>query len=196
VAAALLGLAGFLVLFGVEPAQLRGRGALARVLLVAGRAVVVAGHLLALALSPLLPVSAALRVAGGILATTGLLLLLQSLVFELPRSGAPPLLVTTGTYALVRHPGVLWFAVWMAGLAAASGARDLAVAGPLWFAANAAYAWVEDRVTFPKLFGPAYRAYGAEVPMFVPSAASLRRFARTFRLLRPGSSSGSDGGGR
>jgi protein-S-isoprenylcysteine O-methyltransferase Ste14 len=202
--ATLVGVAGFLVLLWVEPAGLAGRRILERALLASGRAMVVGAHLLALLLSPYLSVPAGLRFAGTPVALAGFLLLLQSLVFELPvdrstgRPGGPRRLTSTGTYALVRHPGVLWFALWMAGLAAVSGARDILFAAPVWIATNAAYAWAEDRFTFPRMFGAAYEAYRRQVPMFLPTRASLVRFRRSFRAFRPGATGDSgpvSGGG-
>jgi protein-S-isoprenylcysteine O-methyltransferase Ste14 len=201
--ATLVGVAGFLVLLWVEPAGLDGRRILERVLLASGRAMVVGAHLLLLLLSPYLPVPAGVRLAGAPVALAGFLLLLQSLIFELPmtrssgRPDGPRRVVSTGTYALVRHPGVLWFALWMAGLAAVSGARDLLFAAPVWVAADAAYAWAEDRFTFPRMFGAAYEAYRRQVPMFLPTRASLVRFRRSFRAFRPGvtGESGSVAGG-
>lgn len=195
-AGALLGVAGFFVLLWVEPAELAGRRTLGRALFTTGRGMVVGAHVLVLVLSRYLPVPLGVRLAGAPVAVGGFLLLLQSLVFELPRARSarkpdePRPLATTGTYGLVRHPGVVWLALWLAGLAATSGARDLLIAAPLWIAADAAYAWAEDRFTFPRMFGDAYKAYRRQVPMFLPTRASLARFQRTFRAFRPGVSPG------
>lgn len=199
--ATLLGVAGFLLLLWVEPAELAGRRSLERVLLAAGRTTVVGAHLLALALSRYVSVPWGVRLAGAPLAVGGFLLLLQSLIFELPAAPAarapdePRRLVTTGTYALVRHPGVLWFALWLAGLTAVSGARDLWTAAPVWIAVDALYAWIEDRFTFPRMFGAAYEAYRRQVPPFLPTRGSLHRFGKSFRPFRQGVSSDSGAGG-
>lgn len=112
------------------------------------------------------------------------MLLLYSLCIEIPfvqtyhSSGVGKHLVTTGTYALVRHPGVLWFALLMAALALVSRSRLALMAVPVWTGADVLYAWIQDRYLFPLIF-PEYEDYQREVPMFIPTRTSFRRCLHT-----------------
>ena len=112
------------------------------------------------------------------------ILFFYSLFVEIPfkqtyhSPGCGHRLVTTGTYALVRHPGVLWFGLFMLSLALVSRSRLALAAAPVWVAADVLYAWVQDRYLFPAMF-PAYGEYRKQVPMLVPTAASLRRCLQT-----------------
>ncbi len=141
----------------------------------------------------LLPV---FRVAGLALCVVFGALLVYSLLVELPfgttykRAGAPESLITTGTYALCRHPGVLWFIGGVAGFALVVDTRAALAAVPVWGGLDIAYAFLQDRYYFPRIFGSAYRDYQRTVPFLVPTRRSLRRCVRT--LGRPGTTGASD----
>lgn len=136
--------------------------------------------------------------AGWALLALGTLLLVYSLFLEIPfaatyaRQGVGDTLVRTGTYALVRHPGVLWFGIWMLGCILASRSRLMLAAGAIWLLCDALYAWLQEVVLFPRMFA-GYRAYQDETPMFVPTACSIGRCVHTLRI-RPASGSYRAGG--
>ncbi|MGQ9682289.1 MAG: methyltransferase family protein [Anaerolineae bacterium] len=133
---------------------------------------------------------------GWPLVGVGGALLVYSLFVELPstatylRPGVGEALVTTGTYALVRHPGVLWFAIWMLGWVLVSPSRTVAWAGVLWLLFDIVYVWLQELLLFRRMF-PDYAAYERETPMLVPTASSIRRCWQTlpFRNRRIASSS-------
>lgn len=86
---------------------------------------------------------------------------------------------TCGAYALCRHPGILcFFAMYLFwGLAALPTGflwRGMAFSG-----LNLAYAWFQDRVTFPKTFCD-YPDYRRKAPFLLPTAASFRRAVKTW----------------
>lgn len=120
-----------------------------------------------------------IRIAAGALAVAAAGLLLLSLFFELPAVDAygagRPALVTSGTYALSRHPGVLWFFLLILGLVLAGASRPLLIALPFWTAADLLLVFLEDRFFFPRLFGQPYLRYRQEVPFLLPTPSSLRR---------------------
>jgi protein-S-isoprenylcysteine O-methyltransferase Ste14 len=130
----------------------------------------------------------ALRIAGAVLGLASLILLASSLFFELrpaPSDAAARLVVSTGTYALCRHPGVLWLFGLHASLVLVSGSTLLLVALPFWTAANLALVIVEDRVFFPRIFGDAYLRYQQSAPFLIPNRTSAREALATLsRALR------------
>jgi protein-S-isoprenylcysteine O-methyltransferase Ste14 len=124
--------------------------------------------------------------AGWPLAVISGGLLVYSLFLEIPfkatyaHSGTGQGLVTTGTYALTRHPGVLWFGLFLLGLTAISHSKLFLVAAPVWFALDVLYVWIQDRFYFPVTFA-GYEQYKRETPMLVPTRDSIVRCVRTLR---------------
>jgi len=84
-------------------------------------------------------------------------------------SGVGKHLVTTGTYTLVRHPGVFWFASLMAALALISRSRLSLVAALVWTA-------------------PTYYTTGSRIATSFPSCSrNMRIINERYRcLFRPG----------
>jgi protein-S-isoprenylcysteine O-methyltransferase Ste14 len=115
------------------------------------------------------------------------ILLVYSILIEIPfrrtylQKGAGDILVTTGTYALTRHPGVLWLAVCLIGMFLATGTRLLIIAIPVWVIIDTLYVLIQDRYYFPRQFGKAYDDYKMTVPMLIPTLKSIRRCLKTVR---------------
>lgn len=78
-----------------------------------------------------------------------------------------------GVYALCRHPGILcFFGMFLfAGIAALPCA--LLTHGMVFSLLNLAYAWFQDRITFPKTFFD-YHTYQERVPFLIPTRNSTR----------------------
>lgn len=131
-------------------------------------------------------------VAGWPLLVAGTALLVYSLFIEIPfiatyaRQGVGDTLVKSGTYALVRHPGVLWFALWVLGCVLVTRARLMLVAGAVWLVLDIIYVWLQERFLFSKMF-PGYGAYQQETPMLVPTPRSLAQCLRTWPQRPPAS---------
>ena len=87
-------------------------------------------------------------------------------------------LVTGGTYALTRHPGVLWSTVWLLSMVLVSRSLVLAMAVPFWIVANVGCVYLEEKVNLEKAFGEEYKEYQRVTPMLIPTKASLLRFLR------------------
>ncbi len=90
-------------------------------------------------------------------------------------------LVTTGTYALTRHPAFLWISLLLICLILATRSRLLLVAAPLWILADGLYVWFEEKIYFERMFG-GYQEYKRHTPMLLPTPSSVRRFLRTWSL--------------
>ena len=119
------------------------------------------------------------------------LLLLYSLALELPtgqtytRPGVGNRLITTGTYALVRHPGVIWYILALGSLLLACRSPILLVAVPVWVALDVIHVTVQDKFFFPRMF-PEYKEYQKSTPMLIPTPGSISACIRTVRARRRG----------
>ena len=85
---------------------------------------------------------------------------------------APPSLLTTGPYRVVRHPIYVAYIVgWTAGLLNAISPREWAIGAVLWMAMAAIYSFAarqEERTIAQGEFGRAHADYAARTGMFVP----------------------------
>lgn len=112
------------------------------------------------------------------------LLFIYSVFIEIPFNqaylgrGGQLRVVKTGTYAITRHPGVLWAFAGLACLFLASGTKLLLVASPIWLLMDLIWVYLQDRFYFPKTIA-GYEDYKGEVPMLIPTGASLRKGLRT-----------------
>lgn len=127
--------------------------------------------------------------AGWPLLLVSLSLLVYSLFLEIPfrrtyvADGVGDRLVETGTYALVRHPGVLWLAFFLLALVLVSRSRLLLLATPVWLLMDVLYVWVQERFFFGSMF-PGYEQYKKETPMLIPTPASIARCWQSVRGSR------------
>jgi len=113
-------------------------------------------------------------------------LLVYSIFLEIPfkqtyaMNGVGDKLVKTGTYALVRHPGVLWFGLFLTALIVVSRSKLLLIAAPLWFLLDVSWVWIQERLYFNQMF-PGYEQYRRETPMLIPTRESITRCMKTLR---------------
>lgn len=125
-----------------------------------------------------------LKIFSGGLSLIFCLLLIYSLFLELPfkqtytNSTYNSKLVDTGTYALTRHPGVLWFFLFFMFLFLATGLVLVALGGIGWTIVNVIYVYFQEKVFFIKMF-PEYRGYQKTTPMLIPNYYSIRRCIKT-----------------
>lgn len=84
-----------------------------------------------------------------------------------------------GPYAMCRHPGVIcfFFMYLLIGLAALP--APFLIHGIVFSLLNVAYAWFQDRVTFPKNFVD-YEGYRTRVPFLIPTKDSIRLARKTW----------------
>lgn len=87
-------------------------------------------------------------------------------------------LVTSGMYALSRHPGLLWYCLMLAGLFLATGTKLLLVAALIWCFLDLLHVLVQDRYFFPRIL-PGYQQYQRETPMLIPTFTSIQRSLST-----------------
>ena len=84
-----------------------------------------------------------------------------------------------GPYALCRHPGVICFFAMYLFMGLAALPAPFLANGIVLSLLNVAYAWFQDRVTFPKTFCD-YDDYREKVPFLLPTAASFLRAIKTW----------------
>jgi len=123
---------------------------------------------------------------GWALLALSLATLVYSLFVSLPffktyvATGAGDRLVTTGLYALVRHPGVIWTVLLALSMVLASRSRPGLIAAPLFIALDILVVIIQDRFFFRRMF-PGYDAYRRQTPMLVPNRNSLRAFVDSLK---------------
>lgn len=88
-------------------------------------------------------------------------------------------LVTSGSYAMCRHPGTIWVIGMMVSLTLATRSVWLFLTLPLWITLDLLWVWIQERFCFPRLFA-GYDRYKLEVPAFLPNRQSLKRAIATF----------------
>lgn len=106
-------------------------------------------------------------------------LLVYSVFIEIGKNNyvkeAKPKLVTCGTYALTRHPGILWFLFMYGFLSLATSSTLLFYAAIIWSIINIVYTYFQETNILYKVFDE-YSEYKKNTPMFVPNITSIRRF--------------------
>jgi protein-S-isoprenylcysteine O-methyltransferase Ste14 len=126
----------------------------------------------------------ALQIVTFILCIAAVALLIYSLFLELPfvktygKSLHSNELVDTGTYALCRHPGVLWFGLMFFFFFFATGAKQLIAAGIIWTSIDVFHVFLQEKLFFPKMF-PRYKNYMRDVPMLIPTRKSIKKCMKT-----------------
>ncbi len=127
--------------------------------------------------------------SGTALLAVSFWLLVYSLFVNLPfrktyvATGSGDRLITSGLYALVRHPGVHWFIVVLAALVLVSRSAMLLTAAPVFAAIDIALVIVQDRFIFGRMFED-YARYRQTTPMLVPNRRSLNAFLNSLKSAR------------
>jgi protein-S-isoprenylcysteine O-methyltransferase Ste14 len=186
-----LGAAAFFVLFWVDLVSLNEISVVKPLLWLASSALFVLALIFTNRDAPRVLLPQPLPLVGWALVGVFGLLLVYSLFIEIPfasayvQNGTPSRLVTRGTYALCRHPGVLWLAGLLAGVFLTRGSFWQLMALPVWVGLDVLYVVLQERLYFVKMFGSEYSDYQRTVPMLVPNGRSVGECARTiFRTGR------------
>ncbi len=183
----LLGAAAFILFLAWEFAALYrfGKGILS-ILKGFSLASGIAGHILALT-GPRFPREPESLLIGVVMICLAGYLLYRSLIAELPGgtytppAGKPGRRKTcrNGTYALIRHPALWWYGLFLAGLFIFSGAKWLLISGVVWWLANFLLVVFEDIYLYPVMFND-YLSYKRQTPMLIPNRNSLSKCLKTW----------------
>lgn len=116
-----------------------------------------------------------------LLAAAFLVLLIYTLFFALPfdetyiqSASGKAVVYQEGMYALCRHPGVLWLALFYVCLGMAFRPSDLIQAGICYSLLDLLYVIIQDVWTFPHTFED-YESYKVSTPFLIPNQKSIRR---------------------
>jgi len=186
----IIGVAGFIILFFFDLAASKKIRFLKTVIWIVGYGLIAYSLNVIIRRGAQFVLPTSIKITGIVLSTIFTILLIYSLLIEIPfkrtylDKGAGSELITTGTYALVRHPGVLWFILFLIGLFLAIGSRILLIVIPVWGSMDILYVVIQDKYYFPKQFENAYKKYQKEVPMLIPNKASIKRCFTTFLWKR------------
>jgi protein-S-isoprenylcysteine O-methyltransferase Ste14 len=118
---------------------------------------------------------------GWALLSISFALLLYALFINLPfiktyiSTGVPDELVKTRMYALVRHPGVIWFVLLIFALILVSKSSLLLIAAPIFILLDIVLVVFQDKYFFGRMFD-SYDSYRGETPMLIPSRESIGAF--------------------
>jgi protein-S-isoprenylcysteine O-methyltransferase Ste14 len=153
--------------------------------------VILQGYALYLACSDVerFSLPAALPWIGWFLLVISVPLLIYSLFIEIPfnkayiKSGISHQLVTTGTYALARHPWVLWYTLFLISLVLITRSKILALATPVWVFMDVLAALIQENFVLMRVF-PDYEQYRHETPMLIPTKRSIASFVGNFKNRR------------
>jgi protein-S-isoprenylcysteine O-methyltransferase Ste14 len=113
-------------------------------------------------------------------------LLIYSLFLNLPfrktyiATGIGDKLITTGLYALVRHPGVIWFILFMLSLILVSKSSLILIAAPIFISLDILLVIIQDKFLFGRMFD-GYDPYRRETPMLLPNRKSINAFISSLR---------------
>lgn len=186
----IIGAVGFVILFFFDLAALKKVRFLKTVIWIVGYGLIAYSLNVIIRRGAQFVIPTSIKITGIVFSTIFTILLIYSLLIEIPfkrtylDKGAGSKLITTGTYALVRHPGVLWFILFLIGLFLATGSRILLIATPVWWFMDILYVVIQDKYYFPKQFGDAYKKYQKEVPLLIPNKVSIKRCLTTFLRKR------------
>lgn len=126
---------------------------------------------------------------GWGLLTLSFFLLIYSLFVNLPfrktyvATGVGDRLITTGLYALVRHPWIHCFTLTLLSLVLVSRSSLLLIAVPIWILLNIPLVIIQDKFFFGKMF-QGYNSYRRETPMLVPNRRSINAFMNSLKQSR------------
>jgi protein-S-isoprenylcysteine O-methyltransferase Ste14 len=136
-------------------------------------------------------------VCGWVLLVVSVSIFLSALFINLPfrktyiETGVGDKLIKTGLYSLARHPGAMWFILFMASLVLISQSKLMLIAAPIFMVMNTLLVIIQDKVFFTKMF-EGYDQYQKETPMLLPNRRSITVFFKSLR--RSGTKSELQGG--
>jgi protein-S-isoprenylcysteine O-methyltransferase Ste14 len=123
---------------------------------------------------------------GWVLLPISLFLIIYSLFIKLPfgksyvTTGVGDRLITSGLYALVRHPWVHGLVLLLVALVLVSQSRLMLIAAPIWVLLDIGLVAIQDRFFLGRMFAD-YDNYRRRTPMLIPNRRSLSAFINSLK---------------
>lgn len=180
----LIGSLAFIFLFLFDVYTLKNQALRRRVFGILGLSTLVFSAIMVTIISDKIHIPLLVRMISGVLWLVSIGLLVYSLFLELPfvktygETEHSQSLVDTGTYALCRHPGVVWFGLLFFFFFFTTGAVLLIPAGIIWTSLDVLHVYIQERYFFPKMF-PKYKDYMKTTPMLIPTKNSINKCKET-----------------
>ena len=184
-----IGCLGFLVIHFFDIISLKRWPGLKPLTWILGSGLLVYAVVMASLQSDRLPLPVWSTWLGGVPLLASLYLLVHSLFINLPfrktymAKGVSNKLITTGLYALVRHPGVYWFSLILLSLILVSKSSLLLKVTPIFILLDITLVIFQDKFLFGKMFRD-YDTYRHKTPMLVPNRHSLNAFLNSLKQVR------------
>jgi len=177
-----LGVIGFGLLLLFDICSLCDKSIIKYFFGISGFGLIIVSSIFLLTINSNISFSYQVRIISLLIASFSLFLLVYSVFIEVGKNTYQykneNKLITTGTYALSRHPGVLWFLfVYLFGAIFFQNSF-LLYAGLIWTVINIIYVSIQERYIFNKLFND-YGSYILTTPMIFPSLESLEKCVNT-----------------
>ncbi len=174
----LLGALGFVLMFSADIFGLKQKPFLQRIVTLVAIFILVVSSVFILMEGKTLLLPLQIRILGASFTLVYFILMVYSIVIEVSHRNEEKKLITTGTYALTRHPGVIWFLLFYISGGILFANTSIIIAGLLWTVFNITYVLLQERYIFVKLF-MGYQEYTKETPMIIPSLSSIRKCINT-----------------
>ncbi|OPJ55298.1 hypothetical protein CLOTH_16010 [Alkalithermobacter paradoxus] len=180
----LLGSLAFVLLTIYDYLKLKNKGSVKDIFSICGLGLIIVSGIMILITSNKIYIHILIRIPSIILSFLFLTLLIYSLFIELPFKSTYTSnkynedLVNTGTYALTRHPGVLWFFLFFLFLFLGTGYTLLVPACIVWTSLDVIHVYIQDKIFFVKMF-KGYKNYQKTTPMLIPNKESIKKCINT-----------------
>ncbi len=173
-----LGVIGFLLLFVSDVCGLREKCTFQFVSAIVGTFFIFVSSVMILTLGYNYELALGFRIIGLLLAITFLLLTIYSVVIEVSKNNDDKQLITSGTYALNRHPGVLWLFLYYFFGSFFFADYMILIAGIVFTIVNIIYVHLQEMLIFKHIFEN-YDEYKKTTPMILPTKSSLQKCIKT-----------------
>ena len=171
----LIGAIGFIMLLGSDIAGIKKYNFASKLLAFFGTLMIFNASIIILIIGETYHLDLGLRIIFGALGLMFLFFLIYSVVIEVRVSNnGTKGLVTSGTYALSRHPGVLWLFFYYLFGSMFFANIDILIAGMVWSFINVIYVMIQEKVVFTKIFAD-YENYKKSTPMLLPTLKSIKK---------------------
>lgn len=171
----LSGAVGFLLMLGSDLVGIKKYNVAQSLLAFLGTLIIVSSSVLILLKGQTYQMDFGLRILFGAIGLIFLFFLVYSVLIEVKKNRTKnnPL-VTSGTYALSRHPGVLWLFFYYVFGSLFFANIDILIAGIVWSLINVIYVVIQEKVIFPRIFSD-YENYKEVTPMLLPTVSSIKK---------------------